>query len=225
MERKNIGILLMAGKSTRMNGVNKQFYVSAKDNLPVFYHPLSTMCDALDTVYIVASQEGLKEAKAYLNAWNFKSVKIVVGGLSRSESVKNAIRAIEKDFGNDEINVYVHDAARPFVPKSIFVDEIALMENHDAVTPILKTCNSLIKKEGNGITYIPRNDVYEVQTPQAFHLDVLRRGYEKIGDECKTDDFQLILGIAKSPVTLQGSCLSFKITEEDDLNLYERLLG
>lgn len=39
MNTKYIGILLMAGKSTRMNGIVKQYYAS-KDDEPMYIHSL-----------------------------------------------------------------------------------------------------------------------------------------------------------------------------------------
>lgn len=53
MNTKYIGILLMAGKSTRMNGIVKQYYVSKEDDEPMYIHSLKTLVSFMDDVILV----------------------------------------------------------------------------------------------------------------------------------------------------------------------------
>ena len=50
MNTKYIGILLMAGKSTRMNGIVKQYYVSKDDDEPMYIHSLKTLVSFVDYI-------------------------------------------------------------------------------------------------------------------------------------------------------------------------------
>lgn len=224
METKNIGILLLAGHSTRMNGVTKQFYVSPYEDKPLYIHPLETLNEALDDVVLVVGK-GEKErieAQSYIYLKRF--FPVVEGGETRTQSVFNGLKYIEKIYGEKGINVLIHDAARPFLPLELVRQIVSSLGYSDAITPTLKMTDSLLKDDKGKISYVPREDIYRVQTPQAFQLKLIMKAYEGLQGESKSDDFQLVLPLAKSPYLIPGSALNFKITTPDDLYLYDSII-
>lgn len=224
METKNIGILLLAGHSTRMNGVTKQFYVSPYEDKPLYIHPLETLNEALDDVVLVVSKGEKEKIEAQSYIYLKRFFPVVEGGETRTQSVFNGLKYIEKIYGEKGINVLIHDAARPFLPLELVRQIVSSLGYSDAITPTLKMTDSLLKDDKGKISYVPREDIYRVQTPQAFQLKLIMKAYEGLQGESKSDDFQLVLPLAKSPYLIPGSALNFKITTPDDLYLYDSII-
>lgn len=224
METKNIGILLLAGHSTRMNGVTKQFYVSPYEDKPLYIHPLETLNEALDDVVLVVGKGEKEKIEAQSYIYLKRFFPIVEGGETRTQSVFNGLNYIEKIYGEKGINVLIHDAARPFLPLELVRQIVSSLGYSDAITPTLKMTDSLLKDDKGKISYVPREDIYRVQTPQAFQLKLIMKAYEGLQGESKSDDFQLVLPLAKSPYLIPGSALNFKITTPDDLYLYDSII-
>jgi len=143
-------------------------------------------------------------------------VDIVEGGETRTDSVKNALLALDQ---LDEF-VLVHDAARPFVPTSVFENVInELDKGAKAVIPVISVSDTIKEiTENNKIKKtLDRSTLRAVQTPQGFAREVLSEIYSRSDLQHATDDAGLaeLAGIEVS--TVEGSVESFKITTQFDL--------
>lgn len=167
---KNIAIILAAGSGTRVGGDVPKQYRTLKDGRTV----LETCVDAfrkapmIDDVVIITPE---------------------LGGKTRSESSWKAICKVydeqctmhgEKE---EEINVLIHDAARPFVSQRIIADVCKALEEHEAVTVAVPATDTIyectMQNAQCTIKAIPdRTTMWRAQTPQAFRLSVIRRAYE-----------------------------------------------
>lgn len=167
---KNIAIILAAGSGTRVGGDVPKQYRTLKDGRTV----LETCVDAfrkapmIDDVVIITPE---------------------LGGKTRSESSWKAICKVydeqctmhgEKE---EEINVLIHDAARPFVSQRIIADVCKALEEHEAVTVAVPATDTIyectMQNAQCTIKAIPdRATMWRAQTPQAFRLSVIRRAYE-----------------------------------------------
>lgn len=228
METKNIGVLLLAGSSTRTGGIKKQFYVSPHEEKPLYIHSLETLNKHLDDVVLVVGKGDKEKVEAQSYLFLKRVFPIVEGGETRTGSVYSGLQYIERIYGKKGINVLVHDAARPFLPDSTVEEIIRSLTDHDAVIPILKITDSLIRKERGKEqekgTYLDRENVARVQTPQGFSFPLLLKAYENLLGESKTDDFQLVLPYAKSPSHIEGSIFNFKVTNPEDIRLYDEII-
>lgn len=219
----NVGILLMAGRSERMEGREKQFYTSPCEAVPLYVRPLKTLADSLDDVVIVASKENRKKVQLQTYAVFRRFFPVLEGGKTRTESVKNALEYIRAFYGEKGVNVLVHDAARPFVPKEVVERVKKALERCDAATAAWGVSDSLLREEKGRISYVSRDFLHSVQTPQGFSFPLLWKAYRGLEAESLTDDFQLVLGEAESPALVEGSPLNFKVTRRGDLPLYDAL--
>lgn len=222
MNTKYIGILLMAGKSTRMNGIVKQYYVSKDDDEPMYIRSLKTLVSFMDDVILVVPHGDEEKVKSQSFIFAKKFYPVISGGKNRTESVRNALNFIKNMYFDVDIKVLIHDAARPFVPSNIILNIKDALKDHDAVTPVLDMLDSLLK-ENDGIKYVDRTSIKRVQTPQGFDFNLIYEAYEELKEESKTDDFQMVLNKSKSPILIHGSTLSFKVTNDDDLVIYDCL--
>lgn len=145
-------------------------------------------------------------------------VDVVAGGITRTESVKNSLLAL------DQLDSYVlvHDAARPFVPAEVFNSVInKLDQGFKVVIPVIPVSDTIktVNEKDEVINTLDRSQLKAVQTPQGFARDVLSEIYATSNLKPTTDDAGLaeIAGIDVS--TIHGSVESFKITTPFDLEM------
>ena len=106
-------IIVCAGNSTRMNGVNK--ILLPLGNCKVIGNTMKAFqeCESVKEIIIVARKQDIPEIKEEADKLGIsKLVNCVEGGNTRQQSVINGIRSISKDTKM----VAIHDGARPSYP-------------------------------------------------------------------------------------------------------------
>ena len=86
-------VIVAAGNSTRMGGVNKQFLLI--DGVPVLIRTILafSQSDMIDEIIVAAREEDIPKMFAMIKEYKvLKVTDIVKGGKTRQESVFNAIR-------------------------------------------------------------------------------------------------------------------------------------
>jgi 2-C-methyl-D-erythritol 4-phosphate cytidylyltransferase len=90
-------------------------------------------------------------------------------------------------------------------------------------TPISGT----IKRVGNDQAIaetVPREGLWEAQTPQVFRRQLLVDAYARRGSAPVTDDAQLVERLGQRVAVVAGSAMNLKITTKEDLRLASALL-
>ena len=98
------------------------------------------------------------------------------------------------------------------------------MKDHDALTAAIPVHDSLLRETESGIEYIPRDGMFQIQTPQVFRLRKILSIYEQGYDPNDTDDFRKAVKAKLSCAIVRGESDLFKVTEIDDLRLLESVL-
>jgi 2-C-methyl-D-erythritol 4-phosphate cytidylyltransferase len=151
--------------------------------------------------------------------------------------------------------VLIHDAARPLVQSDVIdrllvpLDEAGAEAGPVGVIPALPVADTLKQASrasavdtaatsddncpaalsdriGLVDKTIPRDNLYQIQTPQAFHLMAIFKAHQAALD-CGfqgTDDAMLFEEVRLPVVMVPGSRLSLKVTYPQDLELVESLL-
>ena len=145
-------------------------------------------------------------------------MKIVEGGSTRSESVSNALAAIDQSI---EI-VAIHDAARPWVTKSHFEDLLSKFANDqsiEGVFPVISVTDSLRMKQGEDIIPVERENFLHVQTPQIFYHEPLKLALDKLKQENlhMSDESQAMDYAGFKLLAVPGERSNIKITYTDDI--------
>lgn len=154
-----------------------------------------------------------------------KVCKVLNGGDTRRESSSIGISAI----GEQNAKVLVHDAVRPFISDRIIDDCIAALDKYQAVDVAIPSADTIIKINNDSIiTNIPqRKYMMRGQTPQAFHVELLRKAHSLAESDRQnefTDDCGLILQYALSEVyVVQGEERNIKITYPEDIFMADKL--
>jgi 2-C-methyl-D-erythritol 4-phosphate cytidylyltransferase len=147
--------------------------------------------------------------------------RVVAGGATRSASVRAGLAALPDDA---EI-VVVHDAARPLAGAPLFRSVVeAVQSGADAAIPGVAVTDT-IKQVADGfvVRTVDREGLVQVQTPQAFRAEVLRRAHA--GEADATDDAALIEAIGGRVAVVAGDPANVKITTKSDLSIVSMHLG
>ena len=150
---------------------------------------------------------------------SFKKVRAVVaGGLKRSDSVKCGLKEISPD---TDI-VLVHDAARPFI-ENVMINRLfgALKKNKAAIVgvPLKFTVKKIDRKTLNIQETPARELLWEAQTPQGFHKDVLVKAYAKKFNKEATDDAMMVERMGTRVKVVMGNYRNIKVTTPEDIIL------
>jgi 2-C-methyl-D-erythritol 4-phosphate cytidylyltransferase len=152
-----------------------------------------------------------KEVAPYASEDN---IRVIAGGERRQDSVRFGVEAAD---GADV--VVVHDAVRPFVRQKWISQVIDRCINNDGAIIALSVSDTLKKVvDGKICETIPREDIWQAQTPQAFRRELLLEVYASVDWENVhvTDEAQLLESAGKSVAIVPGSSENFKITTQDD---------
>ncbi|PCI56336.1 MAG: bifunctional 2-C-methyl-D-erythritol 4-phosphate cytidylyltransferase/2-C-methyl-D-erythritol 2,4-cyclodiphosphate synthase [Alphaproteobacteria bacterium] len=154
------------------------------------------------------------------------NIKFCLGGDERKDSVYNGIKTFSH-LKDDDI-VLIHDAARPFVQEAEIKTLITAMEHHKAASLAHRVTDSLSYCDQDNFTTsrISRENLWSVQTPQAFHYGILEQAHAQC-DESKsyTDDTALVSALDIAVKFVEGCKSNFKITLAEDLALAEHILS
>ena len=189
---KNIAIILAGGIGARVGrGVPKQLLPLA-DGRSVLEHAVSAFEQSpyIQEICVVMHPEYIASAEQMLlaNAWQ-KVRHIIPGGKERWESSVQAIRQLGYQESDEEANLLLHDAARPFVSQEIIARVCEALEEHEAVAVAVPSTDTVYEMADGKIVCIPaRSTIMRAQTPQAFRLELIAEAYTKAlgADICDT---------------------------------------
>ena len=156
-----------------------------------------------------------KNHKSYIAKLKIKNIKIIIGGKTRAESAYNGLRCIK----NYNIkNVMIHDAARPNFSIKLLDRLTKELKSNDCVIPAIQTTDSIKKKSFNKIMNLKRENIYLIQTPQAFNYKKL---YELQNNKVfeATDDASLFVKAGKKIKIIKGEIDNGKITINSDIKI------
>jgi 2-C-methyl-D-erythritol 4-phosphate cytidylyltransferase len=153
----------------------------------------------------------------------------VVGGASRSESVRNALAAAARA-GADEDVVLVHDAARPLVTPALVEACVAGLEGFDAVVAAAPVTDTIKHAPAPDLVVdrtLDRSALWAVQTPQVFRRDWLERALAQPAETlaAATDDAGLVEALGGRVGIVPAPRENLKITTPLDLRVAELLLS
>ena len=170
------------------------------------------------------------------------SVEIVIGGKTRRDSVFFALEHIKERASRFDW-ILVHDAVRPCVQVDDIKNLIRETSLPDKIGGILATKvvgtlkrvepSMVISENPNVSTVEDRSLIFEAQTPQLFHFELLYEALEKsknegwfITDEALAVERYLETDCPGSddPVIVEGSRDNIKITRPEDIAIAKAII-
>lgn len=169
-----------------------------------------------------------------------KDLDVVDGGATRTQSVSNALAAVETEL------VAIHDAARPLITPALLEGVVATLvadpeaDGAMAATPVTDTIKRASPGPGSDLgvsgppkaamhveATVDRRQLWAAQTPQVFRVEALRQALEAdpAQIEAATDEAMLIEAAGGRVLIHPSAPANFKVTTPLDLGLAELLLS
>ena len=186
-------------------------------NQTLIEHAVAAISPVVDQVIVTAPASHLSQFQSLLG----EAVTVVVGGQTRSESVRAGLAAVS----SNTQYVLIHDAARALATTDLANRILSALQNGEAaVIPGLPQVDTVKSVGGNGyVTSTPnRADLRNIQTPQGFELSVLKKAHDSKGEG--SDDAALVESAGFKVLVIDGEERALKITTPADLaNSYNYL--
>lgn len=219
-------IIPAAGKSTRLAMKNRKKVFLELQGRAVWLRTAEHFTNRDDVVQtlIVISPEDIEFFKEkYAPNIAFMNIEIVAGGAERSDSVRNGLARVQTDVDF----VAIHDGARPLLAKEWIDRVFKAAEQTGAAIPGVRVTSTLKRVGANGLieATVPRDSLWEAQTPQVFRRELLMEAFSKQGKLKPTDEAQLVEQFGHPIAMVESSPINMKITTPEDLRLAEAALN
>lgn len=217
---KRAVIITAGGIGSRMKqNTPKQFLELG--SIPVLMITIKAFYCFDSTILIVVTLPAhlISEWEKLINIHNFKIPHhIVMGGETRYHSIQNAITHVQSsDY------VAIHDGVRPFVSQKMIMDSFIVAEQNNAAIPIHPVSDSIRIKNENYPSFVDRNLVFSVQTPQCFQTTKIIEAYSRVYRNEYTDDGSVYESEIGKLSFYDGIPENIKITNPSDLILAKSL--
>ena len=226
-------VILAGGTGSRMGSTDmpKQFLeIKGK---PIINHTIEKFLPdpQFEKIIVLSPKAWIGHTDRIIRKHTGKSDKIAVieGGSTRNETIMNAIKYIEKEYGLDDDTVIVtHDSVRPFVTHRIIKENIRAAQQYGACDTVIPATDTIVESDGAAITAIPdRRKMYQGQTPQSFKAKLLLDAYNSLSAEEKdilTDAAKILVMKGMEVKLVKGETFNIKITYPYDLKIARSLL-
>lgn len=212
--------ILAAGSATRV-GVDK--ILADLGGQPVLAWSLAAGVAArcFDDIVVVAPNTTLDRMTALVQE-RAPRARVVAGGDTRTASSWSAL-----DAAPDADVIALHDAARPFVPPSLFARcvEIALADGSAVAGLPLADTVRRADEAGAAVEEVSREGLWSAQTPQVFRRELLVRARAAAGLRSFGDDAAALVAAGLHPKMVLGERRNLKITTFEDLAYARELVA
>ncbi len=212
-------IIVAAGSSTRMNGIEKPF--ALLKGIPVIARTLRSFQNSphISNIILVTKKNYIPIMQNLCDEYMISKISdIVEGGSNRQESVFMGLKTVK-----NSDKVLIHDGARPLISKQLIARIATKLLLCDGVICAVKSKDTVKNVSSEGVVNLTynRDELYCVQTPQGVDVKKYLSLLESANLANFTDDAS-ILESAKIPVyVVDGEYSNIKITTPDDLALAE----
>lgn len=219
-------IIPAAGNGSRMGAESPKQYLSLHGK-PLIQHVIKVFDQStkINSINVILSQEDAHWRSTYLNLSSKMHVHYC-GGETRALTVLNGLKAIA-DTVDDDDWVLVHDAARPGLSNLLLNQLLSTLENDEVggllALPLADTLKRADAEQHVAAT-VPRNDLWQAQTPQMFRYATLKKALIKFKGT-PTDEAEAIEALGLKPRLVPGELRNLKVTYPQDLAVLSALLN
>lgn len=207
-------IIVAGGKGLRMgHDIPKQFL--ELKNKPILMHTIEAFAkaDSSITIIVALPKDSLEYWKNLCKKHDFTiKHKLVEGGETRFDSVKNALSEILENGV-----VAIHDGVRPLICSALINTLFKEAEISGNAIPCCNVVESLRFVSENSNIAVNRSEYKSIQTPQVFKAEIIKKAYNQAKNNLYTDDASVIEELGYSINLVEGEDTNIKITSQKDL--------
>ena len=214
-------VIVAAGRSTRMGGVDKTFAPIL--GRPLVAHTLNRFesSSLIDQIVLVLAEDSLEQGLKLVEERGYSKVAhVCAGGQRRQDSVRNGLELLSPcDW------VMVHDGARPCLDDAMLqrgLDAAAECGSAVAGVPVKDTIK-LVTPDQMVSETPDRSRLWAAQTPQVFRYDLLLEAHQTCTQDV-TDDAAMVESLGHPVKMFLGAYENIKVTTADDLVIAETFL-
>jgi len=218
-----------AGGGARMGGDCPKQYLPLAGQ-PLLRHTLGVLAavPAIAQVFVVLAPDD-----THWDGFDWRDLEprlsiLRCGGATRAESVTQGLRAMREQVGADDW-ILVHDAARVCLTR-VHVEKLIAEVGNDPVggllaVPVADTLKRAQDLSSDGVRVaatVPREGLWQAQTPQMFRYGLLAEALEYA--PAVTDEASAIEALGLRPRLVAADATNLKVTYPLDLQLAEWIL-
>jgi 2-C-methyl-D-erythritol 4-phosphate cytidylyltransferase len=214
-------IIPAAGRGRRLKAGQAKAFVplSGKPLLILTLTNLKRSFVFKETIVAAASSK-IEDVRRILKRHGLGRVRVVPGGRTRAQSVRNAVASVSSSCEW----VLIHDAARPLVSKDLVGRLVKGARRTGAAIcalPATATVRRIDPRKGLAQATEDRESLVLVQTPQVFRRRLLLERYQRLGRRALqvTDEAALFDRSRVKVKVIPGDPRNIKITTNEDLEL------
>lgn len=213
---KNAAVIVAGGSGTRMGATMPKQYLPIGGR-PILMHTLDAFYkfdQFLDLILVLPSLDHeLWKSLCQRHSYQVPH-RLVSGGSSRFQSVKNGLLSLSAD---TEL-VAIHDGVRPFVALEVIRESFDTAASTGSAVAVVPLKDSLRKVGVNGNSvYQDRQQFRLVQTPQTFQTKKILQAFETGDLPQFTDDATVYEHMGWEVTLIPGNLENIKITTPEDL--------
>ena len=226
----NTALLMMGGSGTRFGADIPKQYIQVGGR-PIFSYILEgyNALETVDRIIIVSHADWIDYVEEIASGINAdKLYRVVAGGATRSESVKNGLAAAAEYSSDDDV-ILIHDATHPYVDAQGVKEVIDGVKEYGGATLAQFNYDTVYRMDDEHIlTNIePRFNIVAGASPEAFTFGRIYDIYtnspqEELEQMTSAGAIALAHGIKMKVV--RANVLNLKITYADDMNLFTKLV-
>jgi 2-C-methyl-D-erythritol 4-phosphate cytidylyltransferase len=219
-------IIPAAGSGTRM-GVSAPKQYLTLDGQALIQHVIRVFDQSpqIQSIHVILSEQDAHWRNAYLNA-SEKAKVHYCGGETRSETVLNGLNAMQDSVAEHDW-ILVHDAARPGLTNRLLTQLISSLQDDEVggllALPLADTLK-MSDAESRVAKTIPRDQLWQAQTPQMFKYATLKRALGNFNGS-PTDEAEAIEALGLKPKLVTGELRNLKVTYPQDLVVLSALFN
>ena len=219
-------IIVGAGRGERMGANTDKAFLSLGPRPLVAYSMMAfEACTEIRQIVLVVRRDRIEAAKNMAQMFGISKLRAVVaGGAHRQDSVRKGLAELPPETRY----VTIHDAARPLVTPNLISETVKCAHQHGSGVAGRRMVDTvkLVEKAPIISRTVDRDQLWTVQTPQTFRLDLLRQAYARLAETgaVVTDDAAALEQIGVPVRLVEWAPVNLKVTIAEDLAVAAALL-
>lgn len=210
-------LIVAGGKGTRMvSTISKQYLEIG--NKPILIRTLEIFhkTDPTIELILVLPESDFLFWEALCKEYHFAIPhRLVTGGNSRFQSVKNGLNAISDEDGI----VAIHDGVRPFVKPNVILESFEVAAEKGSAIAVIALKDSLRRLTDDDKSFFQERQNFRlVQTPQTFQIEKIKKAFDVTELHHFTDDATVYEHQGWQVTLISGNLENIKITTPEDMD-------